>query len=84
MHIRQCRGKTSKRSARATLNLCNSDCTNARGRSLSTEVMHCKWIFKQYTEVLTAAPPCLAFSSSCPALQFEDTGVLRSSSLQRN
>ncbi|GAA6217949.1 uncharacterized [Lates japonicus] len=82
MLIRECRGKASKRSARATLNLCNSDCTNARGRSLLTEVMHCKWLFKQNAEVLIAVP-CLAFSSSLPALPFEDTGTPQSSSLQR-
>lgn len=38
MHIRECKGRASERSARVTPNLCNSDCTNARGRSLSTEV----------------------------------------------
>ena len=37
MHIRRCRGRASERSARATPNLCNSDCTHAGGRSLSTE-----------------------------------------------
>ncbi|KAK9535330.1 hypothetical protein VZT92_007716 [Zoarces viviparus] len=66
MHIREFRGRASEESARATPNLCNSDCTNPIGRSLSTEVMHCKWLFKQYTEARTAVP-CLAF---CRAAAF--------------
>ncbi|TNN85926.1 hypothetical protein EYF80_003770 [Liparis tanakae] len=47
-----------------------------------SKVMRCKWLFKRHTDVPTAVPR-LAFSSSSPAPQFEDTGPLQGGSLQR-
>ncbi|CAB1431356.1 unnamed protein product [Pleuronectes platessa] len=81
MHVRE--GGGSERSARADPNLCNCDCSSAGGRSLPAEVMDCKWIFKQDTKVLIAVP-CLAFSLSLPALQFEDTGTKQNCSPHRH
>ncbi|TNM96995.1 hypothetical protein fugu_015151 [Takifugu bimaculatus] len=61
----------NERSARAAPNLCNSDCTNAEGRSLSTEVMHSRRRFQ-----IPAAAPCLEPGSSLPVLRLEDGGGL--------
>ncbi|KAI9539575.1 hypothetical protein NQZ68_005657 [Dissostichus eleginoides] len=55
----------------------------SRERSLSTEVTHCEWLFKQYREVLTAVP-WRASSSYLPALEPEDSGTLQGSHLLRN